>query len=102
MRRAVAEERRFFGPTLARALAREPLFFACRCSRTRALSSFDDFPPIDALARVFPGAPPVRFVPAAPRRRRRAEVDARALYDARIALDGEVPTRERSLASTTS
>ncbi|HEY4016519.1 MAG TPA: DUF3025 domain-containing protein [Polyangiaceae bacterium] len=96
VRQAVAAEPGFFGPTLARALEHEPLFFPVAAAG-RALASFDDFPPVDALGCVFPGAPAVRFVPATPRRRRRAEVDARALYDARIALDGEVPTRERSL-----
>jgi hypothetical protein len=64
----------------------------------RALDGYDDFPPIDALANVFEGRPPVRFVPAAPRRRRqrRTPVDASALYDARITLDGAVPTRPGS------
>jgi hypothetical protein len=97
VRQAVAAETGFFGPALARALEREPLFAPIAAAGRALLDSFDDFPPIEALACVFPGDPPVRFVRAAPRRRRRAEVDARALYDARIALDGEVPTRERSL-----
>jgi hypothetical protein len=96
VREAVAAETGFFGPTLARAIEHEPLFSTVAAA-ARVLSAFDDFPPVDALACVFRGAAPVRFVPAPPRRRRRAEVDARALYDARIALDGEVPTRERSL-----
>lgn len=61
----------------------------------KALDGFDDFPPIEALGSVFDGKPRVRFVRAPPRRRRGAAVDARALYDARIALDGEVPTRAR-------
>jgi hypothetical protein len=38
----------------------------------------------------------VQFIQARPRRRRRAPLDARALYDARITLDRTVPTRERS------
>jgi hypothetical protein len=54
-----------------------------------------DFPPIETLAKVFDGDPPVRFVAATPRRRRGAPLDARALYDARITLDRAVPTRPR-------
>ncbi len=54
------------------------------------------FPSVTALARVFEREPPVRFVPASPRRRRRAPVDPGALYDARIALHREVPTRAGS------
>src|SRR5215472_912789 len=61
----------------------------------RALSGGADFPPIESLARVFDGDPPVRFVAATPRRRRGAPLDARALYDARITLDRTVPTRSR-------
>jgi hypothetical protein len=38
----------------------------------------------------------VQFIQARPRRGRRAPLDARALYDARITLDRTVPTRERS------
>jgi hypothetical protein len=57
------------------------------------LAGYDDFPPLEALGRVFEADPPVRFVSAAPRRRRGAPIEARALYDARIVLDGEVPTR---------
>jgi hypothetical protein len=61
----------------------------------RALDGYDDFPPIEALSNVFDGNPPVRFVPAPPRRRRhrRDPIDANALYDARITLDRTVPTR---------
>jgi len=55
-----------------------------------------DFPPVEALARVFAGRAPVQFVRARPRRSRRAPLDARALYDARITIDRAVPTRERS------
>jgi hypothetical protein len=60
-----------------------------------SLGVLDDFPSVERLTRVFDGEPPVRFVPAQPRRRRRAPVDPRALYDARITLDREVPTRPR-------
>ncbi|MDP9149718.1 MAG: DUF3025 domain-containing protein, partial [Myxococcota bacterium] len=62
----------------------------------RALGEHDVFPSVGALARVFEGEPPVRFVAASPRRRRGAPVDPGALYDARIALHGEVPTRPGS------
>lgn len=58
-----------------------------------ALGFRADFPPIETLAKVFDGDPPVRFVEATPRRRRGAPLDPRALYDARITLDGAVPTR---------
>jgi hypothetical protein len=54
-----------------------------------------DFPSVDRFARVFAGDAPVRFVPAGPRRRPGGVVDPRSLYDARITLDGEVPTRAR-------
>jgi Protein of unknown function (DUF3025) len=59
----------------------------------RALAGYDGFPPVEALGGVFDADPPVRFVSAAPRRRRRTPIEARALYDARIAMDGQVPTR---------
>jgi hypothetical protein len=54
-----------------------------------------DFPAVDVLWRVFEHEGPVRFVPAGAKRRRGASVDAAALYDARIALAAEVPTRPR-------
>jgi hypothetical protein len=63
-----------------------------------AIGRWDDFPPVEELARVFDptgGEIPVRFVHAAPRRRRGAPVDPRMLYDARIALEAQVPTRGR-------
>jgi hypothetical protein len=59
-----------------------------------ALGPCGDFPAVADLGRVFAGEPPVTFVRASPRRRR-APLDPRALYDARITLDREVPTRER-------
>jgi hypothetical protein len=67
----------------------------------RALGPLTDFPGPPALARVFEGAPPVRFVPAAPRARRHRggriapAIDPRTLYDGRITLAREVPTRVR-------
>jgi hypothetical protein len=60
----------------------------------RALGPHDDFPSLRSLERVFEGRPIVRFVPPRPRRRR-APIDAAALYDARIVVDGAVPTRAR-------
>jgi hypothetical protein len=54
-----------------------------------------DFPAVDGLGRVFEQEGPVRFVLAGAKRRRGASVDAAALYDARIALAAEVPTRSR-------
>jgi hypothetical protein len=85
-----------------RAVPFDPAFFT-RDARfwplaraARALLPRDDFPPVDALGAVFVGEPPVRFVAASPRpRRRRRAIDPRALYDARIAVDRQVPTRER-------
>jgi hypothetical protein len=58
----------------------------------------EDFPPVEALERVFEGNPPVRFAlaPPRPRRRRAGPVDVGTLYDARIAVDRVVPTRARS------
>jgi len=84
VRRAAAYDRRF--------LTSSALLWPLARAAT-AIGGFDDFPPIDALSRVFEGEPCVRFVEAPPRRRRDAPVEARSLYDARIALDGEVPTR---------
>jgi hypothetical protein len=54
-----------------------------------------DFPAAEMLARVFEGDPPVRFVPAVPRGRRRTTLDAASLYDGRITIDRSVPTRAR-------
>ncbi len=51
------------------------------------------FPDPPALTRVFEDAAPVRFVAAVPRRRRGVPLADRPQYDARIALDREVPTR---------
>ncbi|HSY20510.1 MAG TPA: DUF3025 domain-containing protein [Polyangiaceae bacterium] len=85
VRRAVAFDPRF--------CARSPHFWPLR----RALGAIgpgEDFPTVGDFARVFAGDPPVRFVPASPPRRR-TPLDPRALYDARITLDGVVPTRER-------
>jgi hypothetical protein len=45
--------------------------------------------------KVFGGAAPIRFVEAAPARRRREAVDARTLYDGRVTIEGVVPTRAR-------
>jgi DUF3025 family protein len=75
-------------------LSRAALFWPL-ARAAKALGPHDDFPPVEALARVFEGDAPVRFVAASPRRRRAAPIDARALYDARITLDREVPTRAR-------
>ena len=62
----------------------------------RFLSAYSDFPPVEALGAVFAGCDaPVRFVPAPPHRRRGEALDPGALYDARIAVDREVPTRAR-------
>ena len=94
VRSAAAFRRDLLGEAFPLALAGEPLFWPLGRA-ARALSGYDDFPPVAAFARVFAGEPPVRFVSAAPRRRRGAPVDPRALYDARITLDREVPTRGR-------
>jgi Protein of unknown function (DUF3025) len=76
-------------------VARSPLFWPI-ARAARLLAAFDDFPPPAALDGVFEGQPPVRFVCAAPRSRRRDKpLDVRAMYDARITLDGCVPTRAR-------
>jgi hypothetical protein len=72
---------------------RDPLLWPL-ARAARALAPLDDFPEADRLGRVFDDVAPVRFVEAAPRRRG-GPVDARNLYDARITLDGEVPTRPR-------
>ncbi len=73
-------------------MARDPLLSQLGPAAGR-LGRMATFPRVDALAAVFAGPPPVRFVSALPRRRRGAPVEARAGYDGRIALEGEVPTR---------
>src|SRR5271166_4157652 len=84
VRRAVA-----FDPGF---VARDALFWPL-ARAARALGPHGDFPTVQGLASVFEGDPPVRFVPSAPRRRRGAPVDVRALYDARITIERAVPTR---------
>jgi hypothetical protein len=85
---------------LTQTLARSPLFWPLARAAS-ALAGHDDFPPVEALGRVFASAAPVRFVAATPRRRRNRggkeprRVDPGALYDARITIDREVPTRPR-------
>jgi hypothetical protein len=74
--------------------SRDPLLWPL-APAAAALGPLVDFPPVSALDRLFAGEPPVRFVPAAPRRRRRAPIDEGTLYDARITVDREVPTRSR-------
>ena len=73
-------------------LARSPLLWPLE-QAARRLGPLDGFPSHEALRQVFEGQPPVRFVPAAPRGRRRGSVDAAALYDGRITLERRVPTR---------
>jgi hypothetical protein len=75
-------------------LARSPLFWPL-ARAARLLGPCDDFPSADELMKVFDGAPPIRFVEASPARRRREAVDARALYDGRVTIEGVVPTRAR-------
>jgi hypothetical protein len=75
-------------------IARDALFEPIEPAYRR-IGAHDDFPDVDALGRVFEGEAPVRFTPAEVRRRRGASVDVAALYDARIALEGRVPTRAR-------
>jgi hypothetical protein len=86
VRRAVQFDPRF--------MAKDALFWPVARAAS-ALGPCHDFPSTDALANVFEGDPPVRFVAPTPRRRRGAPVDVRALYDARITIDRAVPTRPR-------
>ena len=86
VRRAKAFDPEFF--------RKSPLFWPIVPAAV-ALGPQSDFPSLLTLQRVFGGEGPVRFVQAAPRRRRRAAVEARSLYDGRIVLDRVVPTRER-------
>jgi len=73
-------------------LARSPLLWPL-AGAARRLGRLDGFPSHEALRQVFEGQPPVSFVPAAPRGRRRSSVDVAALYDGRITLERRVPTR---------
>jgi hypothetical protein len=64
-----------------------------------AFAAEADWPAVDTYARAFlsPDRACVRFEQSAPPvRRRRGELDAASLYDARITRDACVPTRERS------
>jgi hypothetical protein len=75
---------------------RDPLLLPI-APAARAFASLDDFPPVDVLDSLLGVAPAVRFVPSPTRRRGRAAKAAPRLdYDARIVLDGCVPTRARS------
>ena len=95
--REVRRERTEFIP---RFFERSPWFSPI----VRAASTFAeeaDWPEVDSLGRAFASEPPVRFVPAAPKRRgprgRRAAPRPKAeLYDAWITRRREVPTRPRS------
>jgi len=99
------------GLALLLLLLRSPLFWPVLRAARAALGESTAFPPVERFGRVFLrepyGAggtddepPPVRFVVAAPRPRRRGRrkdaVDPRTLYDARITLDGVVPSRPGS------
>jgi hypothetical protein len=76
-------------------MSRSPLFWPIERA-ARLLANYDDFPAPAALDGVFEGEPPVHFVSATPRSRRRDRpLDMRAMYDARITLDRCVPTRPR-------
>jgi hypothetical protein len=85
VRRATAYDARF--------VTRSALFWPL-ARAARLLEAYDDFPAPAVLDGVFEGDPPVRFVPAKPRSRRRGRpVDVREMYDGRITLDRCVPTR---------
>jgi hypothetical protein len=76
---------------------KSPLFWPIRDAAAR-LEPLSDWPaPADFSRLLSPGLdePPVRFELAAPRPRRQ-RASASAGYDARIALEGVVPTRPRS------
>ncbi len=82
-------------PYDSRFVARSPLFEPI-ARAARLLASYDDFPAPSEFDGVFEGEPPVHFVGATPRsRRRNGPLDVRAMYDARITLDRCVPTRPR-------
>jgi Protein of unknown function (DUF3025) len=76
------------------------LFWPIR-SYAERFSAFSAWPTVDDCDRALGEGFPVRFREQPPRagrrgRRRRAPVDAAALYDARIHVEGWVPTRPRS------
>jgi hypothetical protein len=75
-------------------LGRSSLFWPL-VRAARALETCADFPNAGDLMGVFEATPPVRFVVAGAARRRREPIDARALYDGRVTLEGVVPTRAR-------
>jgi hypothetical protein len=80
------------------ALFRSPLCWPL-LPALHALGPLTEFPEASSLSRVFDGDPPVRFVPAAPRARRHRGgriaplIDPSTLYDGRITIAREVPTR---------
>lgn len=65
----------------------------------QAFAGFSAWPSVDDYNRALGAVTPVRFQEAPPkprRRRQRGPVDPSALYDARIHLEGWVPTRPRN------
>jgi Protein of unknown function (DUF3025) len=86
---AATYEPRFF--------VRSPLFWPI-ARPAEKLADCTEWPDLERLQRVFDGEPPVRFVPARPRprRKRRGPLKPEELYDARITLERCVPTRLRS------
>src|SRR4051812_25965417 len=73
---------------------KNPLFWPI-APAAEALEEFAEWPTPERLNWAFGHVAPVRFEAPAPKPRRgKAPADAR--YDARIALEGRVPTRPRS------
>ncbi|MGK4003028.1 DUF3025 domain-containing protein [Sorangium sp. So ce1036] len=90
------------GAPSRRSLSWEPLFYEKSGlfwpirPRAEAFATFAAWPSVEDYNRALGPGFPVRFAEQAPtprRRRRRGPVDPAALYDARIHVEGRVPTR---------
>jgi hypothetical protein len=79
-----------------RALLESPLAWPLHPAATK-LIDFEGIPPVAAIDAALGAVARVRFVPSAPKPRRASRRVKLMPYDAAIALEGTVPTRENNL-----
>ncbi|NUO48056.1 MAG: DUF3025 domain-containing protein [Polyangiaceae bacterium] len=79
-----------------RALLESPLAWPLHPAATR-LSDFEGIPPVRAIEAALGSVAGVRFAPSAPKPRRASRRVKLTPYDAAIAIEGTVPTRENNL-----
>jgi hypothetical protein len=82
--------------TPIRALLESPLAWPIHPAATK-LIQFDGIPPVRAIDAALAPVAGVRFAPSAPKPRRASRRVKLTPYDAAIALEGTVPTRENNL-----